>query len=85
MPKANQLNNKTFQDEAKAREWLEAQLWPSGPVCGHCGTLNESTALSTRPGWYREATVRSIRTSLKMTRRERRRVRPTTLRAGWSR
>src|SRR5436190_9138201 len=52
MPKANELNNKTFQDEAKAREWLEAALWPSGPVCGHCGTLNEATALSTRPGWY---------------------------------
>jgi transposase-like protein len=52
MPKANELNNKTFQDEAKAREWLEAQLWPDGPVCGHCGTLNEATAISTRPGWY---------------------------------
>ena len=24
MPKPNELNNKTFQDEAKAREWLEA-------------------------------------------------------------
>src|SRR5258705_13160138 len=52
MTKAKELNNKTFQDEAKAREWLEAQLWPTGPVCGHCGTLNEATALSTRPGWY---------------------------------
>jgi transposase-like protein len=52
MPKANELNDKTFQDEAKAREWLEAQLWPNGPVCGHCGTLNEATAISTRPGWY---------------------------------
>src|ERR1700716_421578 len=52
MARANELNNKTFQDEAKAREWLEAQLWPTGPVCGHCGTLNEATALSTRPGWY---------------------------------
>src|SRR5262249_13354490 len=52
MPKANELNNKTFQDETKAREWLESQLWPSGPVCGHCGTLNEATPISTRPGWY---------------------------------
>jgi transposase-like protein len=52
MPKANELNNKTFQNEAKAREWLEAQLWPDGPVCGHCGTLNEATAISTRGGWY---------------------------------
>src|SRR5438874_831800 len=52
MPKANQLNNKTFQDEGQARQWLEAQLWPDGPVCGHCGALNEATAISTRPGWY---------------------------------
>src|SRR3982074_1586680 len=52
MPKANELNNKTFQDEAKAREWLEAPPWPNGPVCGHCCTLNEATAISTRPGWY---------------------------------
>jgi transposase-like protein len=52
MSKIDQLNNATFQDEAKAREWLEVQLWPNGPVCGHCGTLNEATALGTRPGWY---------------------------------
>ena len=52
MAKTNQLNNATFQDEAKAREWLEQQLWPEGPICGHCGTLNEATAISTRPGWY---------------------------------
>jgi transposase-like protein len=52
MSKADELNNATFQDEAKAREWLEAQLWPDGPVCGHCGTLNEATPLGTRPGLY---------------------------------
>lgn len=52
MAKANELNNKTFQDEAAAREWLETQLWPTGPVCGHCGTLGEATAIATRPGWY---------------------------------
>jgi transposase-like protein len=49
---ADELNNATFQDEAKAREWLEAQLWPDGPVCGHCGSLSEATGISTRPGWY---------------------------------
>jgi transposase-like protein len=52
MANPNELNNATFRDEAKAREWLEAQLWPDGPVCGHCGTLNEATALYTRPGLY---------------------------------
>jgi transposase-like protein len=52
MAKVNQLNNETFQDEAKAREWLESQLWADGPICGHCGTENQATALATRPGWY---------------------------------
>ncbi|HEX5453246.1 MAG TPA: IS1595 family transposase, partial [Stellaceae bacterium] len=52
MPKPNELNNATFHDEAKAREWLERQLWPDGPVCGHCGVTDEATAISTRPGWY---------------------------------
>jgi hypothetical protein len=52
MPKPNELNNKTFQNEATAREWLEAQLWPDAPIFGHCGTLGEATAISTRPGWY---------------------------------
>jgi transposase-like protein len=55
----NELNNGTFQDETKAREWLEALLWPDGPSCGHCGTLNEATAISTRPGWYQCNACRS--------------------------
>lgn len=33
------LNNPIFQDDAKAREWLEARIWPEGPVCPHCGSL----------------------------------------------
>jgi len=49
---ANELNNPVFQDADKARAWLEAALWPDGPVCGHCGTIDAATALSTRPGWY---------------------------------
>jgi transposase-like protein len=49
------LSNPIFQDEAKAREWLEAELWPNGPVCPHCGALNEATSLkgkASRPGLY---------------------------------
>ncbi|MFI5020608.1 MAG: IS1595 family transposase [Alphaproteobacteria bacterium] len=46
------LNNVAFQHETKAREWLEHQLWPEGPVCPFCGTLDNATAVKTRPGLY---------------------------------
>jgi transposase-like protein len=48
-----------FTDPDKAREWLEAELWPNGSVCPHCGTVNNATALvkrkadsEQRPGLY---------------------------------
>lgn len=31
------LQNPIFQDENLAREWLEARVWPNGPICPHCG------------------------------------------------
>ena len=34
------LQNPIFHDEAKAREWLEARVWPQGPVCPHCGNAD---------------------------------------------
>ncbi len=46
------FDNKVFQDPEAARLWLEARLWPNGPVCGHCGTANEARALSSRAGVY---------------------------------
>jgi len=50
MPKIFQ--NKVFQDAEAARTWLEGQLWPTGPICGHCGTIGEAKALASRPGVY---------------------------------
>jgi transposase-like protein len=55
MAKTNNLSNPMFQDADKAREWLEAQLWKTGPICPHCGVVNEATLMrgkSTRPGLY---------------------------------
>lgn len=44
-----------FHDEAKAREWLEARLWPEGPVCPKCGVVGKATLMngkSHRAGLY---------------------------------
>lgn len=35
------LTDPIFQDADKAREHLEAQRWPHGPVCPHCGATGE--------------------------------------------
>jgi transposase-like protein len=53
---ANALNKPHFQDAEKAREYLEARIWPHGPVCPHCGSAEKHYALSgssTRPGVYK--------------------------------
>ena len=50
------LTNKIFTDENAARKHLEGLLWADGPVCPHCGTVDEATKLkgkSTRPGVYK--------------------------------
>jgi transposase-like protein len=57
------LQNPIFTDETKAREWLEARVWPNGPVCPHCGNVDQDkiTALkgkAHRPGLYQCAECR---------------------------
>ena len=45
-----------FQDETKAREYLEAIRWPNGPVCPHCGSAEAHYALrgkAHRPGLWK--------------------------------
>jgi len=39
------LVNPIFQDETKAREWLEARIWPDGPFCPHCGETQRITRM----------------------------------------
>lgn len=49
------LSNPIFHNEDKAREWLEARLWPDGPICPHCGVIDQATLMqgrSHRPGLY---------------------------------
>lgn len=36
------LDHPVFTDADKAREHLEAQRWPNGPVCPHCGNVDQS-------------------------------------------
>ncbi|MGB8274749.1 MAG: IS1595 family transposase [Alphaproteobacteria bacterium] len=51
----NHLKNPIFQDENKARQWLEARIWPEGPFCPHCGEREAVTALKGkqhRPSLY---------------------------------
>ncbi|HXL68838.1 MAG TPA: IS1595 family transposase, partial [Xanthobacteraceae bacterium] len=41
-----------FRDDTAARKFLESLLWPSGPVCPHCGTIGTAYATK-REGVYR--------------------------------
>jgi len=38
---SSNLQNPIFADETKAREWLEARVWPEGPTCPHCGSADQ--------------------------------------------
>jgi transposase-like protein len=49
------LNAPHFKDESAAYEYVEAHLWPTGPVCPHCGNCDQGrirklAGKSTRPG-----------------------------------
>lgn len=50
------LNARPLQDEAAAYAWVEARLWPEGPVCPHCGGVERISKMqgkSTRIGTYK--------------------------------
>lgn len=47
-----------FQDETAAFAYVEAHLWPHGPVCPHCGNVDQAKigklqGKTTRPGLYK--------------------------------
>jgi transposase-like protein len=50
------LNAKHFQNEETAYAWVEARIWPNGPVCPHCGGVERISKMggkSTRIGAYK--------------------------------
>jgi transposase-like protein len=54
MTKTN-LQTPAFTDETAARETMEAILWPHGPVCPRCCSLDRIGKVdgkSARPGLY---------------------------------
>ncbi len=56
MAMSDVLSHKRFWDEEEAYNWVEAHLWPNGPVCPHCGGVDRNGKLkgkSTRIGTYK--------------------------------
>ncbi|MFZ1962362.1 MAG: IS1595 family transposase [Roseiarcus sp.] len=52
-----ELQDPRFTDEDAARQALEAVVWPSGPICPHCGNVDRAriaklATKSARPGLY---------------------------------
>jgi transposase-like protein len=50
------LNAPQLCNEEAAFAYVESRLWPDGPVCPHCGAVNEATKLkgkTTRPGLWK--------------------------------
>jgi transposase-like protein len=50
------LDAKALHDEASAYAWIEARLWPNGPVCPHCKAddrISKMKGKSTRMGTYK--------------------------------
>ncbi|MBZ9726814.1 IS1595 family transposase [Mesorhizobium sp. CO1-1-11] len=50
------LSDPHFHDEAEAYKFVEARIWPNGPVCPHCGgfeRISKMEGKSTRIGTYK--------------------------------
>src|SRR3954454_24866 len=53
---ASVLSKKHFHDEDEAFAYVEARVWPEGPVCPHCGGVERISKMqgqSTRKGLYK--------------------------------
>ena len=50
------LEGKALQSETEAYAWVEARVWPNGPVCPHCGgcdRIGKMGGKATRIGLYK--------------------------------
>lgn len=50
------LSQKHLQDEAEAYSWVEAHVWPAGPICPHCNEhqrIGKMQGTATRIGLYK--------------------------------
>lgn len=50
------LSQKHLQDEEAAYAWVEARVWPEGPVCPHCAEkarVSKMQGKATRQGLYK--------------------------------
>jgi len=50
------LSHKHLQNEEAAYKWVEAHVWPEGPVCPHCGSVERIAKMAgkaTRFGLYK--------------------------------
>ena len=53
---ASVLSQKHFHNEDEAFAYVEARVWPEGPVCPHCGGVERISKMqgkSTRKGLYK--------------------------------
>ena len=56
------LSQKHLQDEQAAYDWVEAHVWPDGPVCPKCGSMERISKMAgkaTRFGLYKCYACRS--------------------------
>jgi hypothetical protein len=45
------LSDKRFHDEVAAYRFVEARVWPDGPICPHCGGVERVGKMGgTSPG-----------------------------------
>lgn len=46
---ASTLSEPHFHSEEFAYQYVEARLWPDGPICPHCGSVNNARSIKANP------------------------------------